>query len=254
VSLLEELTNRAIPSRAQTHEAKQNYRSWPITREHPLYHEPLIEVRETGISGKNYYHLADNPPYNQQIPGSVDELFLRKTVLSKLQEINARIAPYNLELFIHDGWRPAAVQHYLAEVWFPANVVPSNGEFQYWAPGPAHDTDIDPLSPPPHSTGGAVDLTLRTVESKLLWMGTDFDDTTPPAHTDAFEYKENLSIQDEEARANRRILFWLMQEAGFANNPTEWWHYSYGDQMWAKLTSNAEGKEIPAFYSNILPV
>ena len=42
-------------------------------------------------------------------------------------------------------------------------------------------------------------------------------------------------MSDEEARANRRILYWVMAEAGFANNPTEWWHYSWGDQMWAKL-------------------
>jgi D-alanyl-D-alanine dipeptidase len=27
-----------------------------------------------------------------------------------------------------------------------------------------------------------------------------------------------------------------MIEAGFAANPTEWWHFSFGDQMWAKLT------------------
>jgi D-alanyl-D-alanine dipeptidase len=27
-----------------------------------------------------------------------------------------------------------------------------------------------------------------------------------------------------------------MIEAGFANTPTEWWHYSWGDQMWARLS------------------
>jgi D-alanyl-D-alanine dipeptidase len=27
-----------------------------------------------------------------------------------------------------------------------------------------------------------------------------------------------------------------MAEAGFANHPDEWWHYSYGDQTWAALT------------------
>ena len=26
-----------------------------------------------------------------------------------------------------------------------------------------------------------------------------------------------------------------MSETGFANNPTEWWHFSHGDQLWAKL-------------------
>ena len=42
-------------------------------------------------------------------------------------------------------------------------------------------------------------------------------------------------MSDEEARTNRRLLYWVMTEAGFANNPTEWWHYSWGDQLWARL-------------------
>ena len=40
----------------------------------------------------------------------------------------------------------------------------------------------------------------------------------------------------EEARANRRLLHWLMTEEGFAGHPDEWWHFSWGDQMWAALT------------------
>ena len=46
-----------------------------------------------------------------------------------------------------------------------------------------------------------------------------------------------MSFSNEEARANRRMLYWLMIEAGFTNHPDEWWHYSYGDQMWAKLSN-----------------
>ena len=40
----------------------------------------------------------------------------------------------------------------------------------------------------------------------------------------------------EEARANRRLLHWLMVAEGFAGHPDEWWHFSYGDQLWAKLS------------------
>ena len=45
-----------------------------------------------------------------------------------------------------------------------------------------------------------------------------------------------FSFSDEEARANRRLLHWLMVEEGFAGHPDEWWHFSWGDQMWAALT------------------
>jgi D-alanyl-D-alanine dipeptidase len=27
-----------------------------------------------------------------------------------------------------------------------------------------------------------------------------------------------------------------MTGEGFANYPEEWWHFSWGDQMWARLT------------------
>ena len=44
-----------------------------------------------------------------------------------------------------------------------------------------------------------------------------------------------MSFSDEEARANRRLLHWVMAEEGFEGLPDEWWHFSWGDQMWAKL-------------------
>ena len=37
---------------------------------------------------------------------------------------------------------------------------------------------------------------------------------------------------------NRRsLLFSVMEQAGFVQHPNEWWHFSYGDQLWA-WTSN----------------
>lgn len=126
----------------------------------------------------------------------------------------------------------------------------------YWALAVRGEEDIDPESPPPHATGGALDLTIRWISREPLWMGTIFDDVTARAHTDALEHSDpgsELSFSDEEARMNRRLLYWLMKGAGFANNPTEWWHYSLGDQMWAKLMSAETGEEISAYYSNIDP-
>ena len=102
---------------------------------------------------------------------------------------------------------------------------------KYWAAPTAGEN-----SPSPHSTGGAVDLTLIFSDTRQpLYMGGIFDDLTEDAWTDGFERRAPASMSDEEARANRRLLYWSMTEAGFANNPTEWWHYSWGDQLWARL-------------------
>jgi D-alanyl-D-alanine dipeptidase len=96
---------------------------------------------------------------------------------------------------------------------------------------------MDADSPAPHATGAAVDLTIRWRGGDMLWMGSIFDDATELAHRDRFENLRGdaMSFSDDEARANRRLLHWVMAEEGFAGHPDEWWHFSWGDQLWAKL-------------------
>ena len=31
----------------------------------------------------------------------------------------------------------------------------------------------------------------------------------------------------------RSLLLSVMNQAGFVQHPNEWWHFSYGDQLWA---------------------
>jgi hypothetical protein len=38
-----------------------------------------------------------------------------------------------------------------------------------------------------------------------------------------------------EYHAHRQLLRDVMLKAGFQRNPREWWHFSFGDQMWAWL-------------------
>jgi len=104
---------------------------------------------------------------------------------------------------------------------------------RYWA-----RPTTDAASPAPHATGGAIDLTARWIGAEQLFMGSLFDDPSEVSHRDRFENLNpaSLSFSDEEARANRRLLHWVMTEEGFAGHPDEWWHFSWGAQLWAKLT------------------
>ena len=77
-----------------------------------------------------------------------------------------------------------------------------------------------------HQTGGAVDLTLCDESGHPLDMGTLYLGHNARTVTDC----PNIS---EEQRRNRQILLDAMREAGFINYPGEWWHYCYGDKMWA---------------------
>jgi D-alanyl-D-alanine dipeptidase len=240
----EELRHRPIPDQAAARAARKDCRKRiPINQKGTLFGEVMLEARREGLAGENYYHAPRNPPYWRPADGSIPELWLRKTLIEKLQALNARIGMLGLEVFLFDGWRPRAVQAYFHDVWMPAELQRRNPALTgaaltaevetYWA-APSQDKG----SPAPHETGGAVDLTLRWRDGQHLWMGSIFDDVTAMAHRDRFEAAggEGLSYSDEEARANRRLLHWLMVDEGFAAHPDEWWHFSYGDQMWAALS------------------
>jgi zinc D-Ala-D-Ala dipeptidase len=217
-------------------------RRHPIARSNIHYAEPLVDARNFGLKGENYYFTMRNPPYWRRIDGAIPDLLLRESVGRKLQRINARLGETGLELFLFDAWRPKAVQVFFHDVWMPAELKHRDPALQgdallrevekYWA-APSRDEN----SPAPHATGAAVDLTIRWIGGDALWMGSIFDDATPLAHRDRFETLADgqPSYSDEEARANRRLLHWMMAEEGFAGHPNEWWHFSWGDQIWARL-------------------
>jgi D-alanyl-D-alanine dipeptidase len=240
---LMELRARPIGDLAAARARRTGYRGHPITRSNAHYGEPLVDVRALGIAGENYYFAERNPPYWGRIEGSVPDLKLRQSVAAMLARVNARLKPLGLELFVLDAWRPKAVQAYFHDVWMPGELKKRRPELEgvaltrevetYWAA-----PSIDDNSPAPHATGAAVDLTIRWIGGEQLWMGSLFDDATALAHRDRFENlpADAMSFSDEEARANRRLLHWVMTDEGFAGLPEEWWHFSWGDQLWAKLT------------------
>ena len=242
---LQALRARPIADQAAAREARKDFRQRvPIRRDNELFGEAVVEAQDFGLKGANYYASAFNPPYWQPIAGATDKLFLRHTLAEKLRKVNARAGGAGLELFLFDAWRPRAVQAYFHDVWMPGELKRRDPTLEgarlteeverYWA-APSADAD----SPAPHATGAAVDLTLRWKDGETLWMGSLFDDATALAARDRFESlaPDNFSFSDQEAQANRRLLHWLMTEEGFAGHPEEWWHFSWGDQLWAALTN-----------------
>ena len=237
---------------AQAAARRAGYRDHPVDLSDARGADPMVELREYGVAGANAYHVGV-PPYHAPVAGAVPDLLLREPLAARLVSVNLRLAPYGLELWVFDAWRPVAVQNHFHDHWMPERLYALHPDWpaeriateteRYWARGA--DGPVNPASPPPHATGAAVDLTIRRTGGAELFMGTIFDDVSEASNTDAFEAEpDGLAFSAREARANRQLLYWLMDEAGFANNPTEWWHFSYGDQMWARITGAAA-----AFYS-----
>jgi D-alanyl-D-alanine dipeptidase len=84
-----------------------------------------------------------------------------------------------------------------------------------------HPPDVK--TPPGHSTGGAIDLTIVGPTGKELDMTKPFKWRTPKSRSVAATYAEGLSA---EARRNRKMLIDVMTQAGFTNYAGEWWHWS----------------------------
>lgn len=70
-----------------------------------------------------------------------------------------------------------------------------------------------------HSVGCAVDLTLVDSLGNELDMGTAFDSFDRKSYT----YSADI---DSIAQYNRKLLRTIMNEAGFGEIKTEWWHFS----------------------------
>ena len=172
---------------------------------------------------------------------------LRSGVVSRLlaaQEALRRHEP-GLRLAIFDAWRPLAVQrfmvrHTLVEECQRRGLDPDGQGpalesvrrlvARFWAaPSP------DPSTPPPHSTGAAVDLTLADSDGQPLAMGGAIDALGPVSEPDHHAAAAAADPRAEAAHwhANRERLLAVMEGAGFARHPNEWWHFSLGDQLWA---------------------
>jgi D-alanyl-D-alanine dipeptidase len=152
-----------------------------------------------------------------------------------------------LRLAIFDGWRPVAVQHFMVELTLAeqctlAGVAPDRPSpereqiraevARFWAP-----PSSDPATPPPHSTGAAVDLTLALATGEPLAMGGEIDAIGSVSEPDCYAAQAAADPAGDAALWHRRrcLLQAVMATAGFARHPNEWWHFSHGDQLWAWL-------------------
>ena len=192
--------------------------------------EPLVDITE--VSPRVGYGAAY---LDQGLSGALDRCIVRQGVWERLQRV-LELLPTRYSLLIFDGLRPLEVQQAIYDQ-FKAAILDERPELT-----PAElelvldDFVAKPVKrlarPAPHTTGGAVDLTL-CLDGIPLDMGTGFDSLTNQAHTDWYEGAQGAL---ESVRDQRRILYHVMAAAGFVNYGCEWWHYSYGDRQWARRT------------------
>jgi D-alanyl-D-alanine dipeptidase len=107
-------------------------------------------------------------------------------------------------LKVWDCYRPHAVQ------------------FEMWKIFPKPGYVAEPKAGSNHNRGGAVDLTIVTLDGKDVELPTPFDTFSVAAH-------HGYDGGTEASRANRQALKAAMEGAGFVKNPMEWWHWDLPD-------------------------
>ena len=207
--------------------------------------ESLVSVEELGIAARSAY-VSPYGPYKKAFANALPKVYVRETVAKMLIECNKILREYAVEILALDGYRSVDLQKELWQYFIDRGKellkTPTEEDLiKFAGTYSSNPSSYDPnnfRTWPIHNTGGAIDVTLRSIESKKeLFFCSYFDQADPISVTRYFE-KENLDDSQKEAQGNRRLLCHAMQEVGFINYPHEWWHYDFGTQMWVMNGGN----------------
>lgn len=186
------------------------------------------------------YHLskADSPYYLRE--GVIQQLIIAQNYLQQKYP--------HVKILIFDAYRPVEVQQFMVDYNFSETAksqgysLPVLSEekkaeilaqvYQFWAV-PSHDR----ATPPPHSTGAALDITLVDENNQIIDMGSPIDEISARSYPNHFA--NSCEPREKQYHQNRELLKEIMVKAGFQQHPNEWWHFCLGDQMWAWLQNES---------------
>ncbi len=129
------------------------------------------------------------------------ECYMRVKTVKAILEANKAFEKKGVRIKFFDCYRPNSVQ------------------YKMWAIVPNPQYVANPKKGSIHNKGGAVDITLETLEGEELNMGTDFDFFGKRAYHD-------MTDLPQEILDNRKLLKETMEAHGFWSTRTEWWHYN----------------------------
>lgn len=153
--------------------------------------------------------------------------FVREGVAERLN-IAQKLLPKGSRLMLRCGYRPLDIQK-KRYFWMYNKLKNKNLNWNKEKLKEETSKCVAPIDIiPPHSTGGAVDVSIISNSGKQLDMGSRLGTFTEKTYT----YSNKIS---PFGKKNRKLLIKVMSKAGFINYPTEWWHWSYGDRYWAAV-------------------
>ena len=190
-----------------------------------LRHIPIVESGEDLV---DFLRLCPALTLDQPRFKYTRATLLRASVAERLCRAAAAL-PEGYRLAVIEGWRPRHIQRRMYQrIWEQfRRERPDWSDLRLKRLVNRYTAPLDNRVPPPHTTGGAVDLLLAGPDGRALDHCSPYDRYDPAGF--AFQ-AEGLT---DEARRIRAILAAAMLSAGLTNYPSEYWHWSYGDQGWA---------------------
>jgi zinc D-Ala-D-Ala dipeptidase len=172
-----------------------------------------------------------------------DDWRIRMEIRQRVEKASTTL-PDGLCFMIYEAYRSRQQQQRL---WDPlyARLQRDNPDWH------AHDLYTEAarwISPPDgfgsgHQAGAAIDITLATLARRPLDMGTAMNEKSTPLTMTA------APVADE-IRKNRDLLISALAKYELANYPDEWWHFSYGDRLWAEVTGRTQAFFAPIDYDS----
>lgn len=158
------------------------------------------------------------------------KFFLREEVCKKISEAQRQL-PKGLRFLLYEAYRPLSRQ---IELWDSVLVQIRNENPEWTATQCEEEVDTKYVANPHgfgsgHLAGAAVDITLCTSTGEELFMGTRVQEFCSLTPTASFEIK---GVE----RERRNLLRKTLEAVGVMNFPSEWWHFCYGDRLWAEIT------------------
>ena len=158
-------------------------------------------------------------------------IYVRNEVYYKLKKV-MEMLPDGICLKIYDAYRPIEKQRESWEKALRETIKEKNNLPQEKIERLSRLKVADPSKGEygGHQTGGAIDVSLCDEKGKELDLGTK-----------VAEYNKKTKTQNsfllKKEKKNRKILNESMVAVGFKNFPAEWWHFCYGDRMWAAYSA-----------------
>ena len=195
-------------------------------------HEPTavlcdVPIREVGEPLVEFLPLSsrlflDRPRFDYK-----REALLRRGVAERLAQAAERL-PEGYAFGIVEGWRPPFIQERMFRATWRmlAERYPHLDESALRPLAERYTAPMEASVPPPHTTGAALDLALYR-------EGAPVDLHSPFEWRDPEGFAFDAPGLSETSRRERDVIATAFDGTGITNYPSEFWHWSYGDQGWA---------------------